>query len=73
LQSLMSNVLNVEEGLAETGAEVRDGYRWVAQECPVCEAPPGVYMGRRGGEQPRRAGHVYRDLGRQDWRVVSKQ
>ena len=49
----MSNVLNVEEDLAEARADVRDGYRWVEQECPVCEAPPGVYMGRRGGAAHR--------------------
>jgi SAM-dependent methyltransferase len=49
----MSNVLNVEDDLAQQPGEVRDGYRWVAQSCPVCGAPPGRYMGRRGGAAHR--------------------
>ena len=32
---------------------MRDGYRWVAQECPVCRVPPGKYLGRRGGAAHR--------------------
>jgi len=32
---------------------VRDGYRWVAQVCPVCRVPPGKYLGRRGGAAHR--------------------
>lgn len=35
------------------GGDVRDGYRWVAQECPVCRRPPTVYVGRRGGAAHR--------------------
>jgi SAM-dependent methyltransferase len=32
------------------GAEVRDGYRWVAQSCPICERPGAKRaVGRRGG------------------------
>ncbi|HEX8189723.1 MAG TPA: class I SAM-dependent methyltransferase [Pyrinomonadaceae bacterium] len=49
----MSNVLNVGEGPTRQQGEVRDGYRWVAQACPVCEAPPGKYVGRRGGAAHR--------------------
>jgi SAM-dependent methyltransferase len=49
----MSNVLNVEEDLTQPQGEVRDGYRWVAQACPVCESPPTKYMGRRGGAAHR--------------------
>lgn len=49
----MSNVLNVEEDLTQQQGEVRDGYRWVAQRCPVCEAPPAKYLGRRGGAAHR--------------------
>lgn len=49
----MSNALTVEEDLTQPQGEVRDGYRWVAQACPVCEAPPERYMGRRGGAAHR--------------------
>ena len=49
----MSNVLNVEEDLTQLRGEARDGYRWVTQACPVCGAPPGKYMGRRGGAAHR--------------------
>ena len=49
----MDNVLNVGEDLAGAPGEVRGGYRWVAQECPICEAPPGKYLGRRGGAAHR--------------------
>jgi SAM-dependent methyltransferase len=45
--------LKVERDLTEARAEVRDGYRWVAQECPVCRVPPSKYMGRRGGAAHR--------------------
>jgi SAM-dependent methyltransferase len=49
----MVEVLKVEADLTEASAEVRDGYRWVAQECPVCRVPPSKYMGRRGGAAHR--------------------
>jgi SAM-dependent methyltransferase len=49
----MSEVLNVEADFTEARAEVRDGYRWVAQECPVCRVPPAKYLGRRGGAAHR--------------------
>lgn len=49
----MSNVLNVGEDLTPERGEVRDGYRWVAQSCPVCERPPTKYLGRRGGAAHR--------------------
>jgi SAM-dependent methyltransferase len=54
----MSNVPNAEEDLIQQQGEVRDGYRWVAQACPVCEAPPGRYMGRRGGAAHREGAGV---------------
>lgn len=41
--------MHVEDDLTE----VREGYRWVAQECPVCEKPPGQFLGRRGGAAHR--------------------
>jgi SAM-dependent methyltransferase len=37
---------------AELG-EIRDGYRWLPQVCPVCEVPPTKYVGRRGGRAHR--------------------
>jgi SAM-dependent methyltransferase len=33
--------------------EIRDGYRWLPQDCPVCEVPPTKYVGRRGGAAHR--------------------
>ena len=40
---------------AEEAAAVQAGgaYRWVPQDCPVCEAPPSRYVGRRGGPAHR--------------------
>jgi SAM-dependent methyltransferase len=35
---------------------VRDGYRWMAQLCPVCGVPPSKRLGRRGGAAHR--GHL---------------
>ena len=49
----MANVLNVEAGPAGAESEVRGGYRWVAQQCPVCGVPPREYLGRRGGAAHR--------------------
>src|SRR5688500_18092992 len=46
----MTVVAKVKE---EAGGEVREGYRWVAQACPVCAVPPRKYMGRRGGAAHR--------------------
>jgi SAM-dependent methyltransferase len=37
----------------EATSEVRDGYRWVAQKCPVCVESPSRYVGRRGGAAHR--------------------
>lgn len=34
-------------------AEVRDGYEWKPQACPVCEVFPTKYVGRRGGAAHR--------------------
>lgn len=31
----------------------RDGYRWLAQLCPVCDVPPTKWLGRRGGAAHR--------------------
>src|ERR1041385_2250739 len=28
-------------------------YRWVPQDCPICEVPPTKYLGRRGGAAHR--------------------
>jgi SAM-dependent methyltransferase len=49
----MVNVLKVKESGAQEHADERDGFRWVAQECPVCRVPPGKYLGRRGGAAHR--------------------
>jgi SAM-dependent methyltransferase len=54
----MGEVLNVEVDLTQARAEVRDGYRWVAQECPVCRVPPAKYLGRRGGTAHREGAGV---------------
>jgi SAM-dependent methyltransferase len=43
----------MKERLTEVDVEVHDGYCWVAQECPICEEPPAIYMGRRGGAAHR--------------------
>lgn len=38
----------------EVKAEPAGGaYRWVPQDCPVCELPPKKYVGRRGGPAHR--------------------
>ena len=29
--------------------EAEAAYRWVPQQCPICEVPPTKYPGRRGG------------------------
>jgi 2-polyprenyl-3-methyl-5-hydroxy-6-metoxy-1,4-benzoquinol methylase len=31
----------------------RERYRWLAQECPICQVPPTKRMGRRGGRAHR--------------------
>lgn len=31
----------------------RDQYRWLPQECPICEIPPSKRLGRRGGAAHR--------------------
>jgi SAM-dependent methyltransferase len=49
----MVNVLKVEESRAAERGDERDGFRWVAQVCPVCRVSPGKYMGRRGGAAHR--------------------
>ena len=54
----MSNVLQAEEGLTRQPGELRDGYLWVEQGCPVCEAAPLKYMGRRGGAAHREGAGV---------------
>ena len=28
-------------------------YEWIAQECPICETPPTLFLGRRGGNAHR--------------------
>ncbi len=33
--------------------EIRDGYRWVKQDCPVCNVPPTKFIGVRGGDAHR--------------------
>ena len=45
----MGDVWKAEACLTRGRAEVRDGYRWLAQDCPVCRVPPSKYLGRRGG------------------------
>jgi SAM-dependent methyltransferase len=30
-----------------------DGYRWVSQDCPICEVPPTKFLGKRGGSAHR--------------------
>ncbi|MDT4969318.1 MAG: hypothetical protein QOJ64_4055 [Acidobacteriota bacterium] len=42
-----------DRSLQEVGEEVRAGYRWVPQACPVCDQPPTTYVGRRGGAAHR--------------------
>jgi SAM-dependent methyltransferase len=34
-------------------AQGAEGYRWVEQQCPVCEVAPTKYVGRRGGAAHR--------------------
>lgn len=41
---------------AQAGGEKSDGreaYRWLVQNCPVCEVPPAKRLGRRGGAAHR--------------------
>ncbi len=40
---------NGKEVLTRECGEVKGGYRWVRQDCPICAAPPAQYLGRRGG------------------------
>jgi len=42
--------------MADVTAVNRDGYRWIAQLCPVCGVPPANRLGRRGGAAHR--GHL---------------
>ena len=34
-------------------AVIEDGYKWVSQICPICEAPPETFLGARGGAAHR--------------------
>lgn len=43
----------MQDSLAGGAVEVRDGYRWLPQTCPICGQPPGKYVGRRGGAAHR--------------------
>jgi SAM-dependent methyltransferase len=45
--------LRTEEDLTRERAQTGGGYRWVAQDCPVCGVPPSKYLGRRGGSAHR--------------------
>jgi SAM-dependent methyltransferase len=49
----MSNNQGLEGIVARGREEVRDGYRWVKQDCPICGVPPTKYIGRRGGAAHR--------------------
>lgn len=33
--------------------EVREGYIWIRQKCPICEIPPTKFVGKRGGHSHR--------------------
>jgi 2-polyprenyl-3-methyl-5-hydroxy-6-metoxy-1,4-benzoquinol methylase len=37
----------------EGDEEIHDGYRWLAQSCPVCSLRPVTFVGRRGGNSHR--------------------
>jgi SAM-dependent methyltransferase len=41
------------QALPEVVEEIRNGYRWTPQVCPICEVPPKKYVGRRGGRAHR--------------------
>lgn len=50
----MSSVNEIRENVPHGGAAAEEsGYRWVAQDCPVCETPPTRRIGRRGGAAHR--------------------
>jgi SAM-dependent methyltransferase len=49
----MDDVRKAGEELERERGEVREGYRWLRQDCPVCGAPPSKYVGRRGGAAHR--------------------
>src|SRR6266850_329503 len=34
-------------------ARAADGYRWIPQDCPVCELTPTRFLGKRGGSAHR--------------------
>lgn len=38
--------------------EIRDGYRWVKQDCPICNIAPTKFIGMRGGEAHREGSGV---------------
>lgn len=38
---------------SEAASDVRDGYRWVRQDCPTCDSRPSTFVGKRGGGSHR--------------------
>lgn len=47
---------------AQRTEEIRDGYRWVKQDCPICEMPPSKRVGTRGGDAHREGTGVKCDI-----------
>lgn len=37
----------------DSAGQIRDGYIWTAQTCPICEGTPTKYIGKRGGASHR--------------------
>lgn len=54
----MAEAQKVEADLTGARAEVRGGYRWLRQDCPICGVPPSKYLGRRGGAAHREGAGV---------------
>lgn len=57
----------MEQGAqAPAPSQGTNGYRWIPQDCPVCELPPSRLLGRRGGSAHRAGLGVVSDIWRCD-------
>jgi SAM-dependent methyltransferase len=60
----------MQQGIAQSkthsvaSSERAEGYRWIQQDCPVCELPPSKLLGRRGGAAHREGLGVLSDIWR---------
>ena len=57
-------------GVLHKENEIREGYHWVSQECPICQIPT-IFIGKRGGFSPRSLRKLLAkyELEPRDWNV----